>query len=76
MRPAPDLEILSWLEVGGLMGVGFPGNHLYTVPPIHKQEKPPTLRSLGEKAQVTLSYRMGSAFCLHLQRKESRFFKL
>lgn len=48
MGPAPSVEILSWLGVGGLMGVAFPGNYLPTVPPNPKQGKPPTLRTVGE----------------------------
>lgn len=73
--PASDVDILSFLGVGGLLSVGFSGNHVHTVPPIPKERKQPTLEICGGKAQVTLSYKDGKYF-LHLQRKEQRFSKL
>lgn len=73
--PGLDVETLSWLRVGGLMGVGFPGNHWHTHPPIPKEGKQPTLEICGGKAQLTLSYKHGR-HRLHLQRKEQGFSKL
>lgn len=58
MCPAPDVETLSRLRVGGLMGVGFPGSHLQTDPATPKEGKQPTLEICRGKAQVTLSYEL------------------
>lgn len=73
MHPAPGVEILSWLGVGGLMGVGFPGNYLPTVLPNPKQGKPPTLRSVGE-GPVYSQLQGGKCF-LHLQKKRIKVFQ-
>lgn len=74
MGPAPSVEILlvgEWVVCGcGISRKLFA--HSSTQP---QTGKPPTLRTVG-KAQLTLRYRVGSAFFLDLQRKESRFSKL
>lgn len=73
--PSPRCGNTLLLRVGGLLGVGFPGNQLHTDPPIPKEGKQPTLEICGGKAQVTLSCKHGR-HCPHLQRKEQGFSKL
>lgn len=50
------------------MGVGFPGTHLHTVPPIPKEKKQTTLKICREKAQVIFNYKDGKLSSLTKKR--------
>ena len=74
MCPAPDVETLSWLRVGGMMGVGFPGNHLCTDPPIPEENGQP-LRSVGARPRLLLATSTGGIFIYKEKNKGFLNFK-